>query len=81
MCTVLQLNKRSALEDVMPKHVALPSPPKPVVAHQPGVLDIVARFRHRPEQVELEEVFPDLPEKVSPRDFQELRDTSVAYEV
>jgi len=65
----------------MPKHVALPSPSEPVVAHQRGVLDIVARVRHQLEQVELEEVSPDLPEKERPRDIQEWRDTSVAYEV
>jgi hypothetical protein len=65
----------------MAKHVALPDPPEPVVAHHPDALAIVARMCHDLERTELEKVPPGLLGEKRPRYVEEQRDARVAYEV
>jgi hypothetical protein len=65
----------------MPKHVALPDPPKPVVAHHPDTLAIVARMCHDLKRTELEKVPLGLLSEKRPRYVEERRDARVAYEV
>ena len=70
-----------AHENVMAKHVALPDPPEPVVAHLPDALAIVARMCHDLERTELEKVPPGLLGEKRPRYVEERCDARVAYEV
>jgi hypothetical protein len=65
----------------MPKHIALPCPSEPIVAHHRPALDIIARVRHHPERVELEHIPPELLEEARPRYAQEGSNACVAYEV
>ena len=65
----------------MSKDVTLPSPPEPIVAHQANMLDIIRRLYHHLERAELENIPPELLAEKRPRDFEERRDSSVAYEV
>jgi len=65
----------------MSKDVTLPSPPEPIVAHQANILNIVGRLYHHLERAELEDIPPELLAEEQPRDFEERRDSSVAYEV
>ena len=53
-------------ENVMPKYVALPCPPQPIVAHNTLVLDDIAWVHHKPENVEIEQVPPKLAEEKWP---------------
>lgn len=50
----------------MPEHVALPCPPKPIVAHNALALDDITRVHYEPEQVEIEHIPPELPEEEGP---------------
>ena len=68
-------------ENVVPKHIALPCPPEPVVAHDLPPLDIILRIRYHAERVELEHIPPELLEEERPRYPQEGRNAGVAYEV
>jgi hypothetical protein len=51
----------------MPKYVALPCPPQPIAAHNALALDGISRVHHEPEQVEIENILPELPEEEPPR--------------
>jgi hypothetical protein len=51
----------------MPKDVALPCPPQPIVAHNALALDGISRVHHEPKQVEIEHIPPELPEEKRPR--------------
>ena len=50
----------------MPKHIALPCPPEPIVAHDLLALDIILWVRHQPEHVELEHIPPELLKEERP---------------
>jgi hypothetical protein len=65
----------------MPKYVALPDPPEPVVAHHPYALYVVARMGDHLEWSELEGILPGLLKEKRPRDTQKWRDAGVTYEV
>ena len=65
----------------MPKHVTLPGPPEPVVAHQANTLEIEGRLCHHSEHAEPKDFSPELLTEERPRDFEERSDPSVAYEV
>jgi hypothetical protein len=65
----------------MAKHIALPCPPEPVVAHHRPALDIVARVRHKPKRVELKHIPAKLLEEERPRNAHEGCNAGVAYEV
>jgi hypothetical protein len=68
-------------EDVVPKHVALPDPPEPIVAHHSRTLDVVVGDCHQLQHIEFQEVPPDLPEEERPRDVQEWRNARIAHEM
>jgi hypothetical protein len=61
----------------MAKHVALPDPPEPVVAHHPDPLAIVARMCYDLERTEPEKVPPGLLGEKRPRYVDERRDARV----
>jgi hypothetical protein len=68
-------------ENVVAKHVALPDPPEPIVAHHSPPLDIIVRSCHQVEKVEFQEVRPELPEEERPGDVQEWRNACIAHEM
>ena len=65
----------------MPKYVALPCPPQPIVAHDALALDDISRAHHEPEKVEIEHLPPELPEEERPRYAYEWGNAGVANEV
>ena len=65
----------------MPKYVALPCPPQPIVAQNSLALDGIARVDREPERVEIERVPPDLLEEKRQRHAHERGYAGVANEV
>ena len=51
----------------MPKYVALPCPPQPIGTLDALALDGISRVHDEPEQVEIENIPPELPEEERPR--------------
>jgi hypothetical protein len=61
----------------MAKHVALPDPPEPVVAHHPDALSIEAQMCHDLGRTELENVLPGLLGEKRPRYVEERGDATL----
>jgi hypothetical protein len=79
--TGVRMKEATTHENVMPKHVALPDPPEPIVAHHSHTLDVVVGDCHQLQHIEFQKVPPDLPEEERPRDVQEWRNARIAHEM